>query len=179
MKLTIITPCCRAENLPKLYESINFSLIDKWIIVYDTSKNRSYNNIYKEHPKITEIDCCHEGLTGNPQRNLGISMVTDGFIFFLDDDNIVHPDFWNILPTLQEDFFYTWDQENGLKGDKIELEHIDTSMFIVPKKICKNLKWKPNERWYADYLFIKTIYDHFPSHHVYIPKALCYYNKLR
>jgi hypothetical protein len=158
---------------------MRFQDVDKWFIVYDTTKDRSYTHRYVGHPKIVEVDCSDPGLTGNPQRNLGISMVKDGFLFFLDDDNIIHPDFWTILPTLQEDYFYTWDQENALKGEKIELEHIDTSMFIVPKKICKNLKWKPDERWYADYLFIKSIYDHYPEKHIYIPKSLCYYNKLR
>lgn len=177
--LTIITPCCRPENLPKIYESIHFESIDKWIIIYDTTKGRTYTHIYNNHPKIIEVDCSDPGVTGNPQRNLGISMVKDGFLFFLDDDNIMHPDFWTILPTLKEEYFYTWDQENALKGDKIELLHTDTSMFIVPKKICKNLKWKPDERWFADYLYIKTIYDNYPSQHKYIPKVLCYYNKLR
>ena len=95
MKLSIITPCCRPENLCKIYDSIRFQDIDKWFIVYDTTKDRSYTHRYVGHPNIIEVDCSDPGVTGNPQRNLGISMVKDGFLFFLDDDNIIHPDFRN------------------------------------------------------------------------------------
>ena len=179
MKLSIITPCSRPENLATMVDSMNFEYIDKWIIVYDTSRDRTYTKQFTNHSKILELECSDPGVTGNPQRNLGLTIVKEGFVFILDDDNIVHPEFWNVIPTLDENYYYTWDQENGLKGDKIELEHIDTSMFLVPKKIMKNLKWKADERWYADYIFIKTIHDFYADKHIYIPKSLCYYNKLR
>ena len=35
---TIITPCCRPENLETMLPSIDFDKVDKWIIVYDTRK---------------------------------------------------------------------------------------------------------------------------------------------
>jgi hypothetical protein len=107
--LTIITPCCIQLNIQKVFNSIQFDKIEKWIIVYDTSKGRKYNKLYENHPKIIEVEC-NAGISGNPQRNYGMTLVDDGFIYFLDDDNIVHPDFWSILDSLDPQYFYSFDQ---------------------------------------------------------------------
>jgi len=182
MKITIITPCSRPQNLQDIFASLNFEYIEKWIIVYDTTNNRTYTKQFSEHPSILEEECCDPGVTGNAQRNHGLRIVKEGFVYFLDDDNIVHPDLWAVIPTLDEDYFYTWDQntfDRYIEGHTINTGCIDTSMFIVPKKICKNLKWLTFDRYFADAFFIKTIYEHNANKHIYIPKTLCYYNRLR
>jgi len=181
-KITIITPCSRPQNLKDIFASMNFDYVEKWIIVYDTTNDRAYTKQFPGHDCVMEEECYEDGVTGNAQRNYGLSLVKEGFVYFLDDDNIVHPDLWNILPTLSEEYFYTWDQdryEERFEGHAVELGKIDTAMFLVPKKICKNLKWLTFDRWFADGFFIKAIYDHNPTKHIYIPKCLCYYNKLR
>ena len=110
MKITIITPCCRSENLPTLFESIDFNHVEKWIIVYDTSRERSYTWQFVNNPQIIETDCNVEGTAGHPQRNYGLNYVTSGSVYFLDDDNIIHPDFWKVIPTLDEYYMYSWQQ---------------------------------------------------------------------
>ena len=54
--VSIITPCSRPDNLDKLYASMNWDLITKWYIVYDTSKDRSYIHKYTDNDKIAELD---------------------------------------------------------------------------------------------------------------------------
>ena len=98
-KITIITPCSRIHNLPMLYESIKFDKIHKWIIVYDTTVN-SYCHSFIHSEQIIEVDCKSSlnGVVGNTQRNYALSLVEDdNYIYFLDDDNIIHPDFWKII----------------------------------------------------------------------------------
>lgn len=194
MSVSIVTPCCRQAKLETIYQSINFDLIKKWYIVYDTSKNRSYENVF-DHPKIQELECSADGMQGNAQRNFGMELVEDGFIYFLDDDNIVHPDFWETVPTLDPNYFYTWDQlrnKNGddsdwalfsnetgriLKGDVVKVQRIDTAQFLVPKSLVYSLKWKLDD-YKADGIFIQSVYDLSPWAHKYIPKVLCHYNYL-
>lgn len=173
VKLSIITPCYRQHNLEKCRMSIQFDLIDKWYIVYDTSKNRSYNKLYTDHPKIQELECSG-GISGNPQRNLGIDQVKDGFIYFLDDDNMVHLDFWSILPTVIPDRFYTWDGTR-CSGSQCKVAKIDTAMYMVPKSMVGDLRWKES-LYEADGVFIEEIYKRYPDKHVYIPRLLAYYN---
>ena len=108
--LTIITPCCRQTNLQKLYESIQFDKIDKWFIVYDTTNDRKYSKVYESHPKIVELECNDPGISGNAQRNYGMTFVKDGWIYFLDDDNIIHENFWNLINSMDSKFIYTFNQ---------------------------------------------------------------------
>jgi len=180
-KLSIITPCYRQQNLERIFNSIRFDMIDKWYIIYDTSKNRTYNKKYLSHPKIQELEC-NGGISGNPQRNLGVQQVNDGFIYFLDDDNIVHPEFWSILPTAVPDRFYTWDQARDskgkvLKGAECKINRIDTAMFMIPRFMMNGLKWTES-RYDADGLLIQDIYRVYGDKHVYIPRTLAYYNKI-
>lgn len=179
--LTIITPCCRQQNITELYKSIQFDKIIKWIIVYDTSKDRKYTKLYTEHPKILEIEC-NKGISGNPQRNYGMSIVQDGYIYFLDDDNIIHPEFWSIVNELDNIHFYTFDQQRNnnmtiLHGNNVAVNKIDTAMYIVHKKHIGNIKWIEN-KYNADGYFISGIYAKHRDQHFYINKTACYYNFL-
>ena len=110
MRITIITSCSRPENLSLLFESIKFDFVEKWIIIYDTSKGNKYNWMYKNNPKILEAECPDEGVFGNAQKNFGLKFVKGGQVYFLDDDNIMHPNFWNIILSLKEDCVYMWDR---------------------------------------------------------------------
>jgi len=177
--MIIITPSIRQSNLARIKESINFDKA-QWIIVYDTSKDRKYEPIFN-HPKILEVGCSHPGISGNPQRNFGLDLVDDGFVYFLDDDNIVHPGLWDELDTLDDNFFYTFDQEQDGKllrhGDNPRLFHIDTAQAIIPKKIIGDMKWNLYS-YCADGLFISEIYNTFGNRHKYINKTLSYCNYL-
>jgi hypothetical protein len=180
--LTIITPCCRQNNIPKLFNSINFNKIINWIIIYDTSNDRKYNKLYENNPKIMEVECTG-GISGNPQRNHGISLVNDGYIYFLDDDNIIHPEFWSIVDKLDNNNFYTFDQARTkggkiLRGNEIGIRRIDTAMFIVHKKHIGNITWKC-DLYGADFFFISEININNAGKHTYINKTACYYNYLK
>lgn len=180
--ITILTPCSRQKNLPTLLNSIDFDKIDKWIIIYDTSKNRTYEKLYTDHPKILEVECDTSGVVGHPQRNYGMSLVEDGFIYFLDDDTIVHPNLWTLIDTLDPQFFYTFDQQreqNGqlLHGDTIQVRRIDTAMFLVHKNHIGDIQWH-TDRYDADGYFICDIKNKNTDCHRYVNKVCSYYNYL-
>ena len=176
--LTIITPCSRRENLCKVYESIHFEKIHKWIIVYDTSKQMTYTKLF-QHDKILETECSDFGISGNAQRNFGASLVLDGHIYFLDDDTIVHPEFWNLQ--FDNEYFYTFDQYRCsicgwvLYGNDIRVNRIDTAMFVVPKHMFS--EWDVS-RYDADGYFITKLNILNPGKHIYCNVLACYYNYL-
>jgi hypothetical protein len=185
--LTIITPCSRPQNLKKIYESIQFDKIHQWIIVHDTTKTRGIYNPVFTHPKIIEYGHVSPPGTcsGNSQRNAGLIRVNEGMIYFLDDDNIVHPTVWTLLTTFDEDHYYTWDQIRNdqfankpggiLGGEEPRLRKIDTAQYIVPRHMCR--PWQEGPYW-ADGLFIEDIYERYKDRHVYIPTIAAYYNYL-
>lgn len=186
-KITIITPSCNIKNLPMLYYSIKFDKINKWIIVYDTTKE-SYCHLFSNHKQIVEVDCKSSlnGIVGNTQRNYGLSLVDhDNFIYFLDDDNIIHPDFWEIIKELEEDTIHTFNQyrdknnlDNILLGNRIEKYCIDTAMYIIHKNMIGDIKWQ-EDLYEADGKFISDIYSTGKYKQKYFNNSFSYYNYLK
>ena len=180
-KLTIITPSYRVNNLLEIKKSINFEYIEEWIIVYDGSKITDNPNIFEnqENNKIKEYVFKGKGISGNPQRNFALTKITnpDTLIYYLDDDNIFHPDMYKLLNIIDNDKIYTFNQYNRIKGNNINVNHIDTAMVIMPYKLCKNVKWILH-RYDADGYYIKECYDKNKNIHIYVDNNLCYYNKI-
>jgi len=175
-KITIITPCCRPNNLNNI--KINFDYIDEWIIVYDASKIENFEKQF-DNPKISEYHFKSNGISGNPQRNYALTQVKNKntFIYFLDDDNTIHPDLYKLLDGIQPGKFYTFNQENRFNGNCIKLGYIDSAMFLIDYSLIKDIKWV-NDRYDADGLFIMSVYDSNPDKWVYVNDINCYYNKL-
>jgi len=189
-KITIITPCIRPKNLIKMINSINFKYVNEWIIVYDGSKITSKPNVFfnERNFKIKEYIHTGEGKSGNPQRNYGIEQITNTntYLYFLDDDNIIHPELYKLLDRIEDNKIYTFDQERPVEvfpykeqllGDKIELFNIDTAMFLVDYNLCKNIRWDP-DKYHSDGIYIMECYSYNKDNWVYINKLMSYYNKI-
>lgn len=187
--LSIITACSRPQNLKEIYQSIDFSLVNIWYIVYDTSRGRRYTadeeflkeiRGKKDDKKINELNCDKEGHGGHPQINMALDLIKEGFVYIMDDDNIFHKKFWTLLPTLDPECIYTWDQnriQEGdiLKGGQIKETKIDTSQFIVPRNLIGSVRWA-NNRSSGDFRFISQIYKAHSEKFKYIPEIACYHN---
>jgi hypothetical protein len=185
-KLTIITPSYRPDNLLKVIDSINFDYIEEWIIVYDGTKITENPNIFKNNSKIKEYVYKGKGVSGNPQRNYALTKVTNPntSLYYLDDDNTIHPDLYKLVNVIDNTKIYTFNQLiytlnklKILKGTNIRNGYIDTAMFIVPFNTCKNIRWIPEKRD-ADGYYIKECYDKYKNLHIFVDNDLCYYNKL-
>jgi len=178
-KLTIITPSYRVNNLLEIKKSINFEYIEEWIIVYDGSKITDNPKIFENNNKIKEYVFKGEGISGNSQRNYALTKITnpDTLLYYLDDDNIFHPDMYKLLNIIDNDKMYTFNQYNRLKGNNININHIDTAMVIIPYKICKNEKWIL-DKYDADGYYIVECYNKNKNKNIFIDNDLCYYNKI-
>ena len=180
-KLTIITPSYRVDNLLEIKKSIHFEYIEEWIIVYDGSKITDNPNIFKnqENNKIKEYVFKGVGISGNPQRNFALSKIKNQntLLYYLDDDNIIHPNIYRLLNIIDNNKIYTFNQYNRLKGNNIKVGRIDTAMVIIPYNLCKNVKWIL-DKYEADGYYIKECYDKNKNIHIYVDNALCYYNKI-
>jgi glycosyltransferase involved in cell wall biosynthesis len=187
-KLTIITPCMRPENLIKIKESIDFDYINEWIIVYDGNHITSMPNTIEGNDKIKEYIYKGDGISGNPQRNFALELIenTDTYLYFLDDDNIIHPELYELLNSIESGKMYTFDQARPkniypyktlLKGDSIEIFNIDTAMFLIDFNLCKDIQWIP-DKYNADGHYIKDCYEANKENWVYVNKTMAYYNKL-
>jgi len=174
--ITIITPCVRQENLELLKESINFERVHQWIIVYDNS-SKEFEKIFS-NPKISEYSYSNaESVYGNDQRNYALGKITnpETYIYFLDDDNIMHPDLFKM--GLVPNKIYSFNQHDGLTGKQLRPGHIDTSMVLMYYPLISSIKWKL-EKYESDGIYIQDCYLKNKGAWYYINRCLCYYNKL-
>jgi predicted O-methyltransferase YrrM len=177
-KITIITPSCRPENLINVKQSINFDYVHEWIIVYDQKKIIENPKLFN-HDKIKELIYEDDGISGNPQRNHALDNITNTntYLYYLDDDNTIHPDFYKLLDIIDDNKFYSFDQKDRIAGNNIKMQHIDTAMVLIDFNTCKNIRWK-NMYYESDGMYIETCYMLNRDNWIYINNDICTYNSL-
>ena len=155
----IVTACSRPENLNKIKQSLE-PFTDKitWYIVYDSTKREV--EIPEKHQMF--VDAIAEmsyfdwikqlsvegGVTGSAQRNSALDIITDGYVYFLDDDNLLHQ---NLIPTIEsmvelkaDNLGYVFSQqlENSvrkIRWESIKQTHIDTAQFMLHRTLIGGL----------------------------------------
>lgn len=168
LKVDIITPCSRPELLKEIKKTIPKEC--NWIIVYDLG-------LEPENIGDVEIKSVDKSIFGNNLRNIGLDITSADWVYFLDDDNIIHPDWWDTVKELEVDDHEMINWGQLLKDDSVRLlparnpkvGNIDTACFMVKNT---EKRWNENE-YVADGLFASI-------HKPYIiNEYICYYNYLR
>lgn len=175
----IITPCSRPENLSLMKDSVPSEC--NWIIVYDNS--------VQEKPEISNATILHSpytGYAGNPNRNYALDNTefsdTD-WIYILDDDNIIHPEWYNTVKDLNEDHLnmIAWGQV--WKNGDVRLHptasptvgNIDTSCYMVRGRVMKTLRYEMI--YEADGVMAREAYNR--GGFMLLNQYVGYYNYLR
>jgi hypothetical protein len=183
MFINIITPCSRPENLTSIGLSINIPLDNfRWIVVFDAEEIPKLS-ISKDNFKNTEF-YAHKnpnGCSGNPQRNFALDLVEDGYVYFQDDDTLMHKDFWESVKELNADFIsFSQAFPNGdlrIKGNIIEVGNIDSHNFLLKKSIIGDTRWDI-DKYVADGIFAETCAKK-TNDLLFLDKVLSFYNVLR
>ena len=191
MKLSIITPCTRPLNLPAIYGSILEIGSDKieWIIVYDSNEIDKRIKQYESFVPIILTNKKGGFAYASDQRNKGLELVNGKWIYYLDDDNLIHPILYGDENKVLIFNQFSINRKRRIKDFKLKnIKHgfIDTAQIIVPSKY-KYVKWS-NERAkkinssYAmeetDYLW--ALINEAGDHNIkFIDKIFAYRNYLR
>jgi hypothetical protein len=189
--LVVITPCCRPELLPYVHDSVRFSIVTRWIVVFDADRvpRERLPAALLHHPQITLAATRASGSRyGNAQRQSGLQIARtlfkedDPFVYFLDDDNLIHPAFFDLFrrSMSRRDVFYTFNQRRaGLTcyGRSSLRLTIDTAMICLPLSFCPD--WDPGAAYAEDYRFIQAVMRQHGDKHVYLNRVAAYYNALQ
>ena len=193
MKLTVITPFSRKaeylntinNDLGKLSNNIDIT----WFIIYQHDlhneieewniKSSKYDRLTVETVKGKE----EVSYYGNSYRNQGISLVEpdeNNWVYFIDDDNTIYPNFIDLLSTLTKDsedvvFFgqINPDQSIRLQPTEIKVGNVDTAMFIIRSTVIKKYEWK-EEHYTADGILAEELYKNENCKIIYTPYS--FYN---
>ena len=182
-KIFIITPCTRPLNLTQISKTIPSECV--WVVVLDNKVKHDYRI-----DNAIIIKSNSSGFYGNPNRNIGLDYIKNNlnpqdndWVCILDDDNIIHPDWWNTVQSHlnSTDTIIVWGQawESGESRtpppDTPKIANIDTAQYMVSWSVSKNLRF--------DYIYeADGIYAERASEHGSVKKLnqdLGYYNFLR
>jgi hypothetical protein len=191
-RVNILTAVSRPENLHQIHASIVTSLgscpIDVcWIIIYAVGPHEPI--IFPS--SSFEIERHFFGAPnrlGILQKNYGIEQIRDGWYYCLDDDNIIHPEFFTEIARAMKDhpsaraFAFgqkRWDQWGTLLASRETMEpnKIDNAMFVARRDLIGTHRYE--QAGCEDYLFYRKLFDEYPGDFVFLDQILAYYNFLR
>ena len=186
----VITRCTRPDNLKKIHSSFNGYDRLKWTVVFDgsclaeielellgwlTKVGASYRIFYSK-----------KGSYLYPEMNKVISSNKGLWNILIDDDNIVHPDYFSSLESLIQgnttSNIFVYNQV--LEDDSIRLcspentvvSKIDLAQFTFHSEVMNLTSFKAG--YCGDGEFIEELYKRVPEDFRFIDKELCYYNYL-
>ena len=179
MYINIITPCSRPENLHKISESINIPRENyRWIVVFDSLTLPDKNLIPSNCEYYLHKD--PNSISGNGQRNFALDLIKIGYIYFNDDDTLIHPELWDNVKNCDESFIsFNQSLYNGqvrLTGDVIAVQRTDSHNFMVSSELVGNTRWR-SDIYEADGFFAVECFRKSTTKK-YINKTLSIYNQL-
>lgn len=201
MKLKIVTPCTRYENLDLIQKSIEAAVLKnknpislEWIVAFDTNSLLSIPTEIIN--KLQSRDWIRPIFVNDPLNVVGkaqINYVIDrsehtDWIYALDDDNILHEDFLlefssaalgsgkDVIVFNQfvggKDF--TRLQIREAKPENVKLQGIDQAQFVHTVKVLDGERYKMD--YAGDGILIESVFKKNPESFFFIDKILCYYN---
>ena len=198
MKFNIITRCTRLGNIETVKDSVFSNLTPNtevhWHVVFDT---KNLKDIDAE--LLNRLDT--EGVTLHFRKGdgWGLSQLNDliqnldGWIYHLDDDNVMHPDFYQTIETTYAENstnmptafifsqFVGGKDFSGLqvreaRPANVEVSKIDLAQWLIHSDLHKNYEY--GSGYTADGEFIVNMYQNEKESFQFINKVLCNYNAL-
>ena len=176
--MTIITPCIRPENLARMSKTIPANC--RWIVVFDLKQLPSV-----ELPKNAEYHRLLNHAFGYPQSNYALELVKDGYVYFLDDDTLMHPDLYEAVSGLDNDFIHfnqiRPEKKKGdpkrILGSKVQGGWIDKGGFVVKRELIGEIRFRTDiyggDGYFAEDCYAKA------QNPIFINKILAYFNILK
>ena len=199
IKLNIITRCTRPNQLLKvkdsIFKTIHFDI--KWWVVFDTRVIKDIDADFLSDLQLLGGEALYfkgeNGDYGHTLLSKTIDRIKDGFVYFLDDDNIVHENFYDkIYKSIKENpekKGFIFSQKVGGKDwtgldireanpENTRVQHIDMAQFLLSRDLIGDTRFIPGD-YKADGYFIEKIYNENKNDFFFIEEPLCYYNWLK
>lgn len=190
-KINIITPCSRPENLKHVIKSINFPCM--WYIVFDMELEEYEKIVNSEDYSFLKeiwIKTMHTkgGVSGNKQRNMALDEIKSGFVYVLDDDNLMHEYFYektceiihkngNLKGILYSQSLPD-NQVRFVDPNMVVVNRIDQAQYLLDYSLLKTIRYE--QLYNADGILIENIFkNNRELFYINNTTVITYYNKLK
>ena len=178
IKLNIITRCTRPDFLEKVKKSIFTTILFdiKWWVVFDTRVIKDIDADFLSNLQLLGGEAIFmRGENGDMAHSLlskVIDKIQEGFVYFLDDDNILHE---NLYDTIHKKIIENPDKKGFIFSQKISgkdftgldireakpentrVQHIDMAQFLLKRDLIGNERFVSGD-YKADGYFIEKIF---------------------
>ncbi len=206
-QIHIITPTTRLYNLPAIYKSLRsvspYFKTDWWIVLDFANIEQTdiqtlpdffvsrYMNDYQIAPHVIGVSN-HEFVAGKGQINAALDLIEKGWIYVVDDDTIVHPDFGKWFHMLRntmimpQAFLFAQEHKNGfvrsVHPSTVRETHIDQGQYILYRDLIGDERYL--QKYTGDGEFIERLYNKIEEEQrlttfMFVNQPLAYYNWLR
>ena len=194
MKFHVITRCTRVENLLNIADSVYKDGVDvTWHVVFDTSVVKEIEaSLLGELYKLGAFLYFKQGSPGTymyPEMNELIkTLPSEDYVTLIDDDNIVHPDYYTeILKYAKKSEASAFCYNQLITVDNPTHRHASPSNTVVgsidlAQYTVKAVTFSLCEfgaGYCGDGEFIQALHNLQPSEFIFINETLCYYNYLQ
>jgi len=194
MQFHVVTRCSRVSNLLTLLDTVYSSGVNvSWHIVFDTKHVKEVEvsllgKLYENGAQLYLRDGDGWGLSN---LNDILKALPEGYVFHLDDDNIMHPDYYRQLSIAidmhPDKKAFCYNQQLDLTDfsgqfiryaspDNTVVGGIDLAQYTVHTDVYKTMSY--GSGYTADGEFIQEYHSAHPEEFVFINEVLCYYNHI-
>ena len=189
MKLNIVTPTSRFDFLETIYHSIKSTFKDewKWYISIDKDNKNVLPILYPEMIILKSENKMFGRDGGSTGRNAAIDVIRDGLVMFLDDDTIMHPNFYktytnfiNLYPWAVGFTMITAFPNNipRIIPHPYALNQLYTSCYIFKRDVIGDTRWDLSP-CLNDVNFYNKIWSQYAQYIVHMTEIGAFYNYLR
>ena len=201
--LHIITRCSRLNNIIKVGESLptkDGKLQVQWHVIFDSTRLKDIDaeilgRLQEEYNAKLYFEFSQGGDYLYPQMNkIIIDNIQEGWIYSLDDDNILHKHLFDNFEALvgfceaEKSIGIVFNQHVAgkdftrvdvryAKPENMKVRSIDLAQFILHRSVFNDFDFKGG--YDADGKFIERVYESNPDGFLFIDKILSHYNYLQ
>jgi hypothetical protein len=190
----IIIAGSRPYNLPFVFKSIEkFITPDinyKIWLIFDVdpvdidNKILNYcNNVPNLSIFFAKNNLNKKNIGGHASKNYALSLITDGWVYQLDDDNLIHPLFFKRIAEYINNYpdkeLFLFSQKDRLfpeNNEDVRAGIVDTAMYVIKRDLIGDHQI-PLE-YGGDGHFLQNLYENNIEKSLIIKEILCYYNQL-
>lgn len=189
-KVLILTRCTRQDNLQLIHQSIKKTFKDKslytWIVLFDLYKiEHIKSNVLRFLSSINTKYIIGESEDDHYTDLLNQAIVScqSDYVYLLDDDNIIHPDFAQCLKFTDDLVVFgqhRWDWIKYITPEQLNtcnvVGHLDAAQYIISLKKLKSVGGYSGE-YTSDGQTVNKILQKGITWRI-LPETLAYYNHI-